>query len=340
MNVIEALRPVTRVFQLLGLHVIPRQKPAFVKYYSILLMSIQFALLCYVSLKCKFDTKINDIGGNKINKVIDVILIVGIHLPQLPILIEAFLKSQQDETFMVNLLEIDRILMENFNIDLKLNELRQSTIKQFFIWMAILGSSFGFVFAMFFNTQFYSYTLYKVTPILIMSLAHFQIFIWADLIRYRLRLMNRLINELKCELKEKVKNKHSDHTKMHDKNAVDDTNDLDQFCMLSDLYNRLWIEHNILNERFKFAMVLNIGNNFSYLVSHLYFISTCLRKSLPLNYLAADIAASIVNIYHLLLLSTAGQHLTNEAQQTAYAIHRNKLIQSSTKLNSFVCCKC
>lgn len=113
MNAIKALRPVTCVFQLFGLSVIrcstfkciPLRRV--VRYYFLLLIAIRFSLFCYIAGNYQ-------IPGSKLSSYVDKFTLFGVHFLEISILIETFFKAHQEEKFMENCLEIDRILMHWF----------------------------------------------------------------------------------------------------------------------------------------------------------------------------------------------------------------------------------
>lgn len=357
MNTIEALQPFIRVFQLLGMSVtrfstlkyIPIHRV--IKYYSILLILIRSSTVWSIVLNYKVSV------NSKFNNYIDKIILGCGHFLEISILIEAVVKARQEEMFLKNFLDIDSILMRDFSVDLKLNKLKKSVIKRMIIWMFIVGIACSWIIFTHYNTQYIPHALIWILSMFTSSFTYFQIITWADLIRYRLHIVNRLINELKCEHNEKIENQLkmdqipqiSHESNASDRqticidqienanqcsNAIDDTQTFDQLSILCDVFNRLWVQTSILNERFKFSMVLNVGNDFAYLVVLLYYIIGCLRNMC--DFLGIDIATSFVYIFHFSMLSIAGQNIADETRQIAYAIHRHKSIRSSTKLSSFV----
>lgn len=82
---------------------------------------------------------------------------------------------------------------------------------------------------------------------------------------------------------------------------------------------------------------MNIANDFACLVGLLYYIFLCIMKMDTCKFVVADTATCILNLFHLSMISMAGQNMTDEGIQVAYAVHRNKFIRSSTQLKSFVC---
>lgn len=363
MDTIVVLQPVNRVLQLFGLSV--TRFPTFsyipfhrvIKYYSFLLIAFRFTMFCYISIKYQLFAD----DDNKMNSILDVSTIISAHLLEISISIEAFVRACQEETFMENFLEINDILMLHFNIEFKNSEQRNPAVYRLVIWLCIIAVDSSLSLVMSYNTQYFPHEIIVTLSFFTTSLTYFQIFTWADLIRYRLRIVNRLINDSEFDHNEsRMEDQKTDKTlqisielngsnnqvtcydQIENANAnesnstVDDAHILNKLCVLCDLYNRLWMQTNLLNERFKFSMVLNIGNDFAYLVAQLYFISMCFRNKEPCDLFEADFSTCILNLFHLSMISIAGQNLADEATKVAHAIHRNKVIRSSAKLNSFV----
>lgn len=358
MNTIEALRPVTRLFQLFALSstqlcalkCISLQR--LIKHYPLLLIAIRLIIFCYISTKYELSPT-----EDKIHSFMDVVAISIAYFLEIIILIEVFAKTSQEEAFMENFLEIDNILTQHFGINLKMNKLRTSTVKQLIIWIWIVAIDSSYRLLKRYNTQYFGQELIWTLSFFTASLTYFQITVWADLIRYRLRIVARLIHELGCDqidhseniedniLQKTAASESGSHINCLDRiesangsnSEIDGAQIFDQFCVLCNLYIRLWTQTNLLNERFKFSMVLSIANDFGYLVFQLYFIFICLQKFATCDLLTTDFSLCIVNIFHLIMLSVAGQNMANEAAQIAYAIHRNKSMRSTAELSSFVC---
>lgn len=355
MNTIEALLPVTRVFQLFALS--STQFCSFkctsfqrvMRHYPLLLVAIRLSIFCYITTKYQLSP-----SEDKMHTLIDIFAISIAHFLEIIILIEAFAKACQEEMFMENFREIDSILVQHFGINLKLKGLKKSLFKRFFIWICINGIDASYRLQKRYNTRYFGQEVIWTLAYFTASLTYFQVAVWADLIRYRLRIVTCLIYELGCDCNENVDHKRLHGLKVSEserrincldriENAnegnslIDEAHILDQLGILCNLYIRLWTQTNLLNQRFKFSIVLNIGNDFVYLVAQIYFIYICLRKFATSDWLTTDISLGIVNIFHLSMLSKAGQNMANEAVQVAYAIHRNKSIRTSAKLSSFVC---
>lgn len=334
MNTTEALQPVTSVFQLLGLSVTRFSTLKItlfhrtVKCYSLLLIAIRISVFCYISMKCQIAV------DSKLNLIINKVIFVSVHFIEILILIEAFVKSRREETFMENFVEIDNILKHHFNVDFKMHKLRKSAIKQLFVWLCVIEMYSSLLLFAHYINQYFPHVIIMILSFFTASLTLFQIITWTDLIRYRLRIVHRLMYELKYDHSEQIE--HSIENANGRNNAIDDTQIFDQLNILCDLYKRLYAQTNRLNERFKFSMLFDIAYFFTYLVTHFYYIVLCLRKFDTCEFMVTDIAACIVCIFHLSMLSRVGQNVTDEALQVACAIHRNKFIRCSTKLNSFV----
>lgn len=335
MNTIEALHPLTRVFQLFGLSItrcptikyIPFHRV--IKYYSLLLIAIRSSAFCYLVMKSNF-------GSNcKLDLFVDrIVLNVG-HFLGMSISTEAFFKARHEDTLMEKISEIDNILIQNFDVDLKLGELRKSAVKRLRIWICIQGSFCGLLLYAHHHTHYSLHAMGGALTAFTSTFTYLQIITWADLIRYRLHILKRLIDELKYGRRERQSYTLIDASGSND--DIENTHVFEQLRLICNLYNRLWLQTNRLNERFKFSMVPNIANNFTHLVGLLYYIITCLGKKGTCEYLACDIVACMMNTFRLTMINMAGQHVADEALQVAYAVHRNKRIRISIKLNSFVC---
>lgn len=320
MNVIEALQPLTRVFQLLGLSVtqvrVSRNSPLhrFIKYYPLLLIAIRLYITWYILAKCQLTINSTQ------SFIIDKIMLGCVEILEVTILIEAFMKFRQEKTLLEEFLQVDSILMHHFNIDLKMNELRKSAVQRLIVWVCIVGLYFACLLLTHYNTRNSHFILIWTLSISTASLTYFQIITWTDLIRYRLHIVNRLMNELQL-----------DELVSFDHNAIDDTHIFDKLCVLYDLYNQLWMQTNRLNDRFRFSLLFSITYDFTYLVVQLYYIFLCVRKFGTCDFLMTDVAASAINIFHLSMISSFGQSVADEALQ-----HRNKFIRKNAKLNSVV----
>lgn len=356
MNTIEALQPVTNVFQLFGLSVARfstcKKSPlrGAIKHYPLLLIAIRCGVFFFVSMKYQLTT-----DDDELIAAINIIIIISAHLLEISILIESFVKASREQTFMDNLLEIDNILIQHFDIDLKSNKLRKSTFKRLLIWIGVTGIEASYHLLMHCTAHYFPHELICTLSLFTASLAYFQIITWANLIRYRLRIVTRVTNDLNCDHNEKTKRgrvretshrpngsdwQRSRSNRIGNANesnsAINDTHNFDQLRVLCDLYNRLWVQTNLLHERFKFTMVLNIGIDFGYLILQLYFIFICIRKFETCHFFPADLSLCILNIVRLSMLSRAGQRVADEALRIAHAIHRNKNMKGSLKMSSFV----
>lgn len=356
MDAIEALQPVTNVLKIFGLSIVPsfqRKKFSFawhIKCYSLLLTTFRTCIFVLALLtqmfyvRCRF---------RDMYATIDIILLCGVRLIEITNATEAFLKVRHEKQLIRNFIEIDNILMNRFNIQLKSNELRLSAIKRLIVWFCAIGFTLGgdLVLSQNKSYMFFFYLTY-IPPFVTASLSYFQIIIWADLIRYRLHVVNRLLHDLN----------HSNHNEIigsifklngisqslcisdlfgslngHFDSAYD-ARIFDHISIICNLYRRLWIQTNLVNERFKCSMVLNIGNDFVSLVSNLYFTIMCLKdhQSCTLTVAAVYFMNSIIHIFHVTMLSKTCHHATNEASNIAYGIHDNKHVSKNKRLSSFV----
>lgn len=213
------------------------------------------------------------------------------------------------------------------------------------VWLSAIGIIIGSLLFTHYHTQYYRHALIGTLSILTVSLTYFQIITWANLIQSRLNVVNRLINGLQYNYREQIAWQSFNDTSIAaienvadvSNSPVDDTFIFDTFRMFRDLCNRLWMQTNTLNERFKFSMVLIITNDFVHLVGLLYHIFICLAKNEKCEYLDFDILVCILNLFNLTIISRAGQNMANESLQITCALHRNKFIRCTVEVNSFVC---
>lgn len=354
MSSVEALQPVIHVFQLFGLSVTRfsslKKSPLrhVINHYPLLLIAIRCSVFCYVSMKYQLTT-----DEDKLISAINVFIIVSAHLLEISILIEAFVKARQEHTFMDNFVEIDNILSQQFDIDLKMNELKKSAFKRLIIWICIIGIESSYHLLMHSTAQYFPHELICTLSFFTTSLTYFQIITWTNLIHYRLRIVVRLMNELKNENDESgtvhrtsnrtsnshwpmIRSKRIGSVNSESNHTNQDSHIFNQLSGLFDVYNRLWMQTNLLNERFKFTIVLNIGVDFGYLILQFYFIFICFRKFETCSFYPMDFSLCFINIVRLSMLSRAGQNVADEAVRIAHAMHRNKCIKSSTKISSYV----
>lgn len=352
MNTAAALRPVTRAFQLFGLSVtatfkfknIPSHR--ITKCYSLLLIALRISVFIYSIASNQFFIRAKGLVRG-LTSIIDITLMCGIRLLEIIILIEAFVKIRQEKQFMQNFLEIDKIFVHNFNIDLKPNELKRSTIKRLIIWVCVFGTIVGLnlFLARIHTSHLLYYSIYAIS-FSTASFTYFQIITWADLIRYRLHIINRVINDLNNEQNNNKSNgMHSDSKAINNgvnndnsvANTTHESHVFKQFGIICDLYDRLWIQTNLINERFKCSMILNIGNDFVLLVSNIYFFFDCLRYQ-PCSFSMTIIffMSTILNIFHVAMLSRTCHHTSDEATLIAHGIHKNSLVINNKKFSSFV----
>lgn len=106
MNTIEALQPVTSVFQLLGLsvtHFTTLKITRFhrvIRFYSLLLIAIRIIVFCYITMKCQLDI------SSKLHLIINKVIFDFVHFIDITILVEAFAKASREEAFMENFVEM------------------------------------------------------------------------------------------------------------------------------------------------------------------------------------------------------------------------------------------
>lgn len=365
MNTTEALRPVTRAFQLLGLSVTAPCKlkaissNRIIKCYSVFLIAVRIAVFIHSVAFGRFLIR-TETFVRGLSNTIDIALMSGMRLLEIIILVEAFVKIRQEKQFMQNFLEIDNIIMHHFSIDLKSRELQVSTMKRLIVWVCTFGTIVAVnLFLAYKNTSLFLYYGIYAISFAIASFTYFQIITWADLIRYRLHIVNRVITKLNNE-QNKIMQQKSDDIFLNKSNGLNsnrrtnglnnngnsnnnnadtiyETNVFNQFGIICDLYDRLWIQTNLVNERFRCAMVLNIGNDFVLLVSNIYFFFDCLRYH-PCSTATTAIFfnSTILNIFHVAMLSRTCHHTSDEAILIAHGIHKNSMVINNKKFSSFV----
>lgn len=359
MDAIEALQPVNHVFHLFGLSVMPSIRAKFpygclLKCYCFLLNAGRIGIFASTLITQLFFVRS---GSHKMYKTIDIILVCGIRLLEIINSTEGFFKGHQEKELMKNFLEIDKILMHRFNVDLRSHELRPSAIKRLIIWLCTIAFTLGgnLLLTHFCgkHDMFFFYLTY-VPPLFTTSLTYFQIIIWADLIRYRLHVVNRLIGDLNhghIEVDQTIRKLKGISRQLCISDLFGSANGhfdtpydahiFERIRIICDLHRRLWIQTNLVNERFKCSMVLNIGNEFVSLVSNLYFTFMFLKdqQSFSPTMAAVYFLNSIVHIFHISMLSRTCHHASNEAANIAYGIHNNKYVSKNMRLSSFVSLK-
>lgn len=364
MNTIEALRPVTRAFQLFGLSVTAPCKfktissNRLVKCYSMLLIAIRVGVLIHSIAAVRFILR-PEASVRGLTKTIDIALMSGVRLLEIIVLVEAFVKIRHEKQFMQNFLEIDNIIMHHFSIDLKSNELKVSSLKRLIIWVSTFVAivSVNLFLAYIDPSLFIYYAIYAISYATA-SLTYFQIITWADLIRYRLHIVNGVITKLNNEQNKMMLQKsdeiilnksnglHSNRrtnglsSNGNNNNNVDtiyEANVFHQFGIICDLYDRLWVQTNLVNDRFRCAMVLNIGNDFVLLVSNIYYFFDCLRyQPCSMSTTVIFFVSTILNIFHVAMLSRTCHHTSDEAILIAHGIHKNSMVINNKKFSSFV----
>lgn len=357
MDAIEALQPVSYVFHLFGLSVMPSSRRAkfplgcILKFYTVLLNAARIGILAMTLIKSLFYVRSQT---HKMYATIDIILVCGVRLLEIINSIEGLFKGHQEKELMKNFMEIDKILMHRFNVDLRSHELRPSAIKRFIVWFCTIAFALGgnLVLTHFFGEHHMClFYLTYIPPLITVSLTYLQIIIWADLIRYRLHVVNRLIGELNhdhIEVDQTIRKLKGISRQLCISDLFGSANGhfdtpydahiFERIRIICDLHRRLWIQTNLVNERFKCSMVLNIGNEFVSLVSNLYFTFMFLKDPKTFSPVMAAIyfLNSIVHIFHISMLSKTCHHASNEAANIAYGIHNNKYVSKNMRLSSFV----
>lgn len=340
MNVVQSIKPVTRVFQSFGLSVASSVKfkkhsfEHFLKIYSILHITLRVAVFSYTLATDQFFIRSIKLP---MFKTIDTVLVCAVRVIEIVNMVEALIKFREEQKFMDNLLEIDDILMHHFDVDIKPKQLRRASMKRLFTWTCIIIIFLlGIIYLSIGNDQYLCLWLTFIPPFLTSSLTYFQIITWVELIKYRLNKINQLVRNLNND-------RHLITTDIFGSihgslDTVHDSRILDRCVIFCDLYRRMWMQANLVNDRFKCSMVFNIGNDFVSLVSNLYWIFMCILKKSGSDEISSgsSFLLSFISIFHIWMLSGACHSTAEEATRTAHAIHCIRQATYNTQLNLFV----
>lgn len=348
MNTIQAILPLIRVFQCFCLSPVSvfenfQFSVSFIfKIYSILQITIRLSIFVHGVITNKLFIRKNEY---QIVAVIDTVLICGVRLLEIIILTEAFLKRYMDIKFMENIQQIDDILKNRLHIAINCRNLYRNSLIAITIWIGTFVFIAATIAYLSYGTYFYFCLIY-LPPFFVSSLTYFQIIIWINLIQNRFKMLRCFLNDLKY-----TNDTETDYMMIRPfqtllandfynrkMNLNSDANIFSGFVIARDLYNRLWDQTNLVNERFQWSMVINIGNDFVSLLSNFYWMLICM-----LNYsICRDISIvgcffwSLINILHIFTLCRMCNRTVNEAAGIAYAIHSIKCVINSTRLSSFV----
>lgn len=355
MSAIEAIQSIFRVFQLFSLSVVsilPNTSKISIgilfKIYSLLHIGIRVTIFLYASISNQFFIRNNEY---KIVSAIDTVLICGIRLVEIAILVEAFVKRKKEKQFMDDLVEIDKIIRSHFNIDMKYDDLKRSTCILSIIWLCTFLFGQGFILYLAHESSAYFYfCLTYLPPFFISSISYFQIITCTKLIRYRFLVLNRLIKDMDCDQHYEdanwkpikgVKNMFIREIsgKLHESfDPLYETHLFDRFIIIRNLYYRLWNQTEVINERFRCSMVFNIGNDFVSLLSNFYWMFMCMLGSeISINIsVVGCLLWSLINIFHILMLSNTCHNTAVQASQIAHVTHCIKHVTLNSKLSAFV----
>lgn len=363
MDSMKALLPITRVFHLFGLSVAVSTSCKFntylIRFYFLLLIALRCGIFGYTLWTNQLFLRNPE---SSINTVIDIFSICSVRLLEIVILIEAILRACEEKKLMENFLEIDDIFLYRLNIDLKCSRLRQSIIKRFTIWVCTFTFVSGCAVLLAYNTPNFLLFLTYMPPYFTASLAYFQIIMWADLIRYRLHILNGLLSELNnnhFSTAIEMKRKKSEEISIRSKGTpsplplqfstiidvfgnsgctiTDIIYESERFATFCDLYRRLWAQTHRINERFTCSLVLNIGNEFVSFVLNLYYVFVCIfeldthAKILPSDFLRLP-----VSIFHIWMLSRTCHKTIQESLKIGYELHSIQNVAENSKLSSNV----
>lgn len=344
MNAIEALRPVTRVLQLFGLSMVTPCKQIknipferITKCYSVFLIVLR--TIAFLSMTVKQDFRVyTDV--HKMSTAVEFIQFYSDFALEIAILVEALVKAHKEKQFMRNIQEIDYILIHEFDIDLKINELKRSAVKRLVVWICFIGLIFVRFSKFHFTKMKYFYCLTDLISLFATSLTYYQIILWTTLVRYRLHILNRLISSVNSDQLQQSQsctvNSTSFESTQSNFDTAYDAHVLNRLGTICDLYNRLWVQTNLINVRFKYSMILHIGIDFVFLATNAYFTFLCLIKYTSCDSFSLNVTGIIVSMFYVSSLCIAGQIMADEASQVAYEIHRNPHDRRNIRLSSFV----
>lgn len=366
MNTIQALLPIFRVFQLICLSpiaIIAKKLKIYANkslaIYSSLHIGLRIAIFLYTLLSDSLFIRRND---SRIVATIDTVLICGVRLLEILIWLEALIKRQHQVKFLENLLEIDEIFRNCLYADLKYDQLRRRAFIKLIVWIGTFLTIEGLIIALTYKnttTVHFYYCLIYLLPFFVSSLTYFQIIICVDLIRYRFRVLKHIIsimdnneqpftqeiNNIVAEpnyftrkvLKTLFNSDFGD--KIHANfDSTYEIHVFERFAIIRNLYFRLWEQTNLINERFQWSMVVNIGNDFSSLLANIYWMLMCmLNNSICQDMsITASFMCVIINVLHVFMLSKVCHNTVVEASNVAYAVHHINFVANSPKLSAFV----
>lgn len=364
MNPIQSLLPLFRLLQFVCLTPVKISSKqfdistnTFFNVYSVLNIGIRISILMYTILS---DSLFIRTSGTRIIATIDTLLICGVRLLEILILLEAFVKRYHEVRFLESLLQIDAILRNCLHIDLKYKKLQRDGLIKSFIWIGIFLAIEVTIIGLWSKdtTRLYFCLTYLI-PFLISSLTYYQIIIYVDLVQHRFKVLKRIISEMDANQQptnretgltpvepnyctRKVSNNlfcNDFSGKMHvNFDSAFEEHIFERFAIIRDVYFRLWEETTLINERFQWSMVMNIGNDFLSLLSNFYWLFMCMFH----NTICEDMSItgvfmwSIINVLHIFMLSRACHNTACIAASVAYATHHINFVGNSAKLSAFV----
>lgn len=364
MNPIQSILPLIRVFQFFCLSPVSVLSnfrfcaSFFFKVCSVLQIIVRATIFLSTILSDELFIRKNEY---QIVATIDTVLICVVRLLEITILIEALIKRKLEIKFMENLQQIDEIIKNRLHVDSDYGALYRYCVLSISIWIGIFLLAEGtLIYLSYKNSNYFYFCLTYLPPFFVSSLTYFQIIIWVNLIKYRFKILKRFIDGMERETK--TEREHSCGTgtnsiifvkplhslfhrggdfdrKLHSNlNSIHDAYLFDRFIIVRDLYQRLWDQTNLVNERFRWSMVVNIGNDFISLLSNFYWMIICLLDySICRNMsVAGCFLWSFINISHIFALCRMCHHTVDQAAAIANTIHHVKFVANSPKLSSFV----
>lgn len=355
MNLFQAILPSIRLFQffcLCPVSVISEfqfSTRAFFLTYSVLQLIVRICIFFYgIFAKHLFPQ-----NEYQLVAVIDTVLICGVRLLEIIILLEALMKRKLDKTLIENFEIIDKMMKERLKIDMDFQHFYRKNLIYLICWIGIfLSISATIIYLSVGDLNYVYFRLTYFVPFFLSSLAYYQINLWINLIQRHFRILKTFISHLECDTtKHPTKMANSletfqstlatDYHRIINLNSNLSYNSailIKHFIIVRDLYNRLWIQTNLVNERFRWSTILMIGNDFISLLSNFYWMLICmLHYSMCRDMsITACFLWSLLNILHIFLLCGTCHKTVDEANGIAYAIHRITRVIYLPKLSSLV----
>ncbi|EDW78243.1 uncharacterized protein Dwil_GK16279 [Drosophila willistoni] len=344
MDILEALRPVHRVYQVCNLwhwhlnsHDGQLQHFRWLEIYSWTVLVAATSFAAYGLFDNTQLTKVMEVGTaasiSNIGHTVDYIQLVGIRVAHAGALLETLWQRQAQQNFYTELHEIDHQFSKALNINVVNNQFRRCSIRRA-MWMLagyMLSQSFILVTKMLGSDhQFPIYWLYYLLPLLICGMRYYQIFTAVLIIRERLELLLQVLQTLRLSGSSDPFGVDSDIGKQciateMNMRAVS-ASSLNQLVAVRQLYQRLWTLATYLNRSHGLSMLLQVGNDFLAITSNCYWIFLNFRQFVASPYDFLQIVASIVwsapHLGNVLILALICERTTHCATRLALSLHQ------------------